>query len=147
MNEENLTPAIHEFSENKVEGRGMIKRVLIIALVVALGTLSGYFLSSLSAKNGLLTAPGKMIKTDTIIGSTDTKTFRDKAEGVLKKGGIGGEGTHKLERPGGVNQTVYLTSSVIDLDQFIGKKVRVWGETFKGDKAGWLMDVGKVELL
>jgi hypothetical protein len=26
-------------------------------------------------------------------------------------------------------------------------EVKVWGETYKGQKAGWLMDVGKVEVI
>jgi hypothetical protein len=42
---------------------------------------------------------------------------------------------------------VYLTSSTVDLSPFVGKKVRVWGQTFTGQKAGWLMDVGLVEVL
>jgi hypothetical protein len=25
--------------------------------------------------------------------------------------------------------------------------VKVWGETFKGQKAGWLMDVGRVKVM
>jgi hypothetical protein len=29
----------------------------------------------------------------------------------------------------------------------VGKKVQVWGETFKGQKAGWLMDVGRIKAL
>jgi hypothetical protein len=33
------------------------------------------------------------------------------------------------------------------LNEFVGKKVRVWGETHAGKKAGWLMDVGRVEAL
>ena len=68
-------------------------------------------------------------------------------EGNLESGGINGEGTHKLIRPGGDSQTVYLTSSVLDLNQFVGKKVKVWGQTFSAKKAGWLMDVGRVEVL
>ena len=36
-----------------------------------------------------------------------------------------------------------LTSVNIDLD----KKVKVWGETNTAQEAGWLMDVGKLELL
>ncbi len=67
--------------------------------------------------------------------------------GTLEKGGIDGEGTHKLIREGGESQTAYLTSSIIDLDPLVGKKVQVWGETFKGQKAGWLMDVGRVKVL
>jgi hypothetical protein len=29
----------------------------------------------------------------------------------------------------------------------VGKKVRVYGQTFAGQKAGWLMDVGYIEVL
>jgi len=52
-----------------------------------------------------------------------------------------------LQRTGGESQNVYLTSTAVDLSKFLGKKVRVWGETFQGEKAGWLMDVGLVEVL
>lgn len=81
-----------------------------------------------------------------VFGVPDEKTFRDDTEGVLIAGGLEGEGSHTLLRPGGVSQNVYLTSSVVQLDQFEGMRVRVWGETFKGQKAGWLMDVGRVEI-
>lgn len=142
---------VHEFSEKPKDQTKMVKTVGIIAIIVALGTLTGYVASNASSKgesdksgNGTI---HQIVKTDKIVGSTDSKTFRDKAEGTLQKGGIDGEGTHKLVRPGGDSQTVYLTSSVIDLNEYVGKKVRVWGETFAAQKAGWLMDVGKVELL
>lgn len=82
-----------------------------------------------------------------VFGVEDEKVFRDVAEGLLKSGGIDGEGSHRLERNGGVSQYVYLTSSVIDLDQFLNKEVKVWGETFEAQKAGWLMDVGRLEIL
>jgi hypothetical protein len=26
-------------------------------------------------------------------------------------------------------------------------EVKIWGETFKGQQAGWLMDVGRVEVI
>ena len=58
-----------------------------------------------------------------------------------------GEGSFHLERPGGTSQNVYLTSSTVDLSEYVGKKVKVYGETFQGEKAGWLMDVGLVEVL
>ncbi len=48
-----------------------------------------------------------------------------------------------LVRDGAV--PVALTSSVVDLSQYEGKKVKVYGETQKAIKEGWLMDVGKVE--
>jgi len=50
-------------------------------------------------------------------------------------------------RPGGESQTAYLTSSVLDLDEYVGKKVKVFGETFGSSQVGWLMDVGKVEVV
>jgi hypothetical protein len=125
--------------------------LMIVAalLVVGAGVASGWYLSG-TAKGSLLTkeekvAPGA--KTDGEVGLTDEETFRDSEEGVLEAGGIDGEGTHHLVRDGGPSQYVYLTSTVIDLESFKGKKVRVWGETFKGKKAGYLMDVGKIKLL
>jgi len=128
-----------------------LKTILVMFLsvsVVAAGVLTGYFLAQ-GKKTNLLekTTGAKMIKSEKMVGSTDKKSFRDVAEGKLERGGIDGEGTHKLIRPGGASQNVYLTSSVIDLEQYVGKKVRVWGETFAAQKAGWLMDVGRIELL
>ena len=69
------------------------------------------------------------------------------AEGTLKKGGIQDEGQFHLVRPGGDSQNVYLTSSIVDLSKFVDKKIKVWGQTQKARVAGWLMDVGKVEVL
>lgn len=111
-------------------------------VIIFLGITSGYLL----AKPKSLTDGLESQKTLQVIGTRDKETFRDSAEGILEVGGINGEGTHKLIRPGGESQTVYLTSSVVDLNQFVGKKVRVWGETFAAQKAGWLMDIGLIEL-
>lgn len=122
------------------------------ALIIILGVASGYFLSSQKTLPGLggktvnVPVSGKIEK-GAIYGSNDLKTFKDTAEGQLEKGGIDGEGSHQLVRPGGESQTVYLTSSIIDLDLFAGRKIKVWGETNKARKAGWLMDVGRVEVL
>ncbi|RLC30189.1 hypothetical protein DRH13_04710 [Candidatus Woesebacteria bacterium] len=79
-------------------------------------------------------------------GIADEATFRDTAEGVLEDGGIDGEGTHHLVREGGPSKYVYLTSTVIDLEAFVGKTVSVWGETISAQTAGWLMDVGKIKV-
>jgi len=65
----------------------------------------------------------------------------------LEKNGLDGEGTHRLIREGGPSQTAYVTSSTLDLDQFAGRKVQVWGETFRAQKAGWLMDIGRLKIL
>lgn len=125
---------------------------LVILLVILAGVGTGWYLSETGGGGILPTkievAPGAKVESGgKEVGLEDTATFRDKAEGVLEKGGIEGEGTHHLVRDGGPSQNVYLTSSVIDLDQFVSKKVEVWGETNKGDKAGWLMDVGKIKIL
>lgn len=82
-----------------------------------------------------------------VFGVNDPDTFKDDAEGYLEIGGLEGEGSHKLLREGGESQTIYLTSSITDLDTFDGMQVKIYGETFKGQKAGWLMDVGRVEVL
>lgn len=95
---------------------------------------------------GSSVAPNAIV-TDKEVGVKDTTTFRDSAQGVIQKGGLNGDGTHQLVREGGPSQTAYLVSSIVDLDQFVGKKVEVWGETFKAQKAAWLMDVGRVRIL
>ena len=79
----------------------------------------------------------------------DAASFRDKAEGVIENNDASdGEnfasGTHKLIR-GDESQTAYLTSSVLDLNEYVGQKVTVYGETFSSSQVGWLMDVGRVE--
>lgn len=87
------------------------------------------------------------IQSGDIFGVQDEQTFKDSAQGYLEKDGLDGEGSHKLLRAGGDSQTVYLTSSITDLDKFDGMEIKIWGETFKGQKAGWLMDVGRVEVI
>lgn len=129
---------------------------LLIIVFLGLGIYSGILLKSSKASGGSLVGgslsgiqaeiPESGVKVGDIFGSPDEKAFNTTATGVLDKGGLNGEGTHKLVRPGGVSQTVYLTSSVIDLDQLVNHQVTIWGETFKGQKAGWLMDVGRAKV-
>lgn len=121
-------------------------------IIILLGIATGYFLSTKGGQSGLGTKRTAQdtkegIKKGTVFGLDDLKTFKDSTEGVLEKGGINGEGSHHLVRPGGESQNVYLTSSIVDLDQFVGRKIKIWGETNKAQKAGWLMDVGRVEIL
>lgn len=121
---------------------------IVYALLIILGIGTGYLLSTnRNLVGGGLGNTFTAGKADNATGNTDTKVFKDSAEGTLEKGGINGEGTHKLIREGGESQTAYLVSSSVDLDTYIGKKVKVWGETFAAKKAAWLMDVGKVEIL
>ncbi len=123
-----------------------------IAILVIVGLISGGIVSMFIKPSGVdresaFTQPKKTKNIKMSAGIKDEKRFPDKAEGVLKEGGIDGEGNFHLVRPGGESQNVYLTSSTVDLSEFLGKKVRVWGETFKGEKAGWLMDVGYIEVI
>lgn len=115
-------------------------------LLIIFGAGTGYLLAGKTGGASLTSRLSSASK-GTEVGSTDVKIFKDTAEGILEAGGLDGEGTHKLLREGGPSQTAYLTSSVVDLNQFVGKKVQVWGETFKGQMAGWFMDVGRVKVL
>ncbi len=123
---------------------GMYIGAVVIAVA---GIISGYFLAQPGTTktegpgNTIISSDGK------IVGAEDTSMFKDSSEGTLEAGGINGEGTHKLIRPGGDSQTIYMTSTVIDLDIYVGKKVRVWGETQAAQTAGWFMDVGRLEIL
>ena len=119
----------------------------ILLIVIVVGLFIGFLLSltKKTATGGSLDS--KSAKVEKTAGIADKKTFKDKAEGILKEGGLDGEGNFHLERPGGESQNVYLTSTTVDLSQYINKKIRVWGETFSAEKAGWLMDVGLVEVL
>ncbi len=126
---------------------------LISVLIGALlfGLTSGYLLSFFSRKqSGSSLTNSKSGATDEsspmFSGLKDTKTFPDSAEGLLKEGGIEGEGSFHLERPGGASKNVYLTSTTVDLSVFVGKKVKVLGKTYEAQHAGWLMDVGYIEL-
>lgn len=125
----------------------------LVAIVAGIATgYGGYKLQAKTSIGGGSNKPIKQVAEGTVekgdvFGMEDEKTFKDSAEGYLEAGGLDGEGSHKLVRAGGESQTVYLTSSVTDLDKLVGMEVKVWGETFKGQTAGWLMDVGRIEVL
>lgn len=151
MNKNGLDLNLNQVSEN--ERREMPKSnrnitVVLIILVVCLGVFTGYQLSRRGSK--VLTS-GEISKEQMVkgkeFGAKDTSSFKDTAIGVLEKNGLESEGTHRLIREGGPSQTVFVLSSVLDLDQFIGQKIQVWGETNKAQKAGWLMDIGKIKIL
>lgn len=117
-------------------------------LVVIAGVGTGWLLLSNRGLggSGTPTVPGAETGPKEA-GLADEATFKDTADGVLAEGGVDGEGTHHLVRPGGASQNVYLTSTVIDLQSFVGKKVQVWGQTISAREAGWLMDVGKIKVV
>lgn len=147
-------PLVHDFNKNNLKSSLTPKIIGIFLGVIILGVLSGFFIAG---KSGNLVATGtktngvfnnsSQASKGTVVGADDSSTFKDTAEGTLKTGGINGEGAFHLERPGGESQNVYLTSSTVDLSKFIDKKIKVWGQTQKAQYAGWLMDVGKIEVL
>jgi hypothetical protein len=132
---------IHTLETKEVDGMSYVSFLTFIALAVVVGTVLGFGASRFGKKNSTNSTNKSTVQT---AGVVDKKTFKDSVEGILREGGIDGEGNFHLERPGGISQNVYLTSTTVDLSNYIGKKVKVWGQTFQGEKAGWLMDVGLV---
>lgn len=129
-------------SENPMR---LILGVIIAALI--LGSITGYVMSTKNGGGGSLKSAALSVGAPKS-AQQDTRTFKDFAIGTVKakplpSDGEYTEGTHTLIRDGAV--PVALTSSVVDLSQYEGKKVKVFGETQKALKEGWLMDVGKVE--
>jgi len=133
------------------------KKSLVLAagfsiLIILSGVATGYGISKLVASgSGTPVINGKsaeIVKTADEEGVKDASAYPDTATGEIKvnDGKVTAEGSHVLIRPGGVSQNVYLISSIVNLENYIGKKVQVWGQTFKGQKAGWLMDVGRVKV-
>jgi len=132
------------------------KKIFLLICLVAIGagTLTGFGAYKLNAKNGggqmvenVTIDDANKIKNGDVFGVQDKDTFADSAIGYVELGGVEGEGSHKLLREGGESQTVALTSSVVDLDKLVGAEVKLYGETFKAEKAGWFMDVGRVEVI
>ncbi len=129
-----------------------------VGLAIVLGLGTGYIVAAITKPAEVLplasttdnktgTTATTTIKVGQVFGSKDASAFKDSAEGIILAGGIGNEGSHHLVRAGGASQNVYLTSSVLDLKMFENTKVKIYGETFKGKKAGWLMDVGRAEVI
>lgn len=138
---------VHDFENKNSKLSFSPKIAAIFLIVVALGIGTGFIFSRTAGTTISQPADSSSITVGKSFGSNDKKTFNDEVEGELAKGGIEGEGQFHLVRPGGESQNVYLTSSIVDLSLFEGKKVKVWGQTQKAQYAGWLMDVGRVEVL
>lgn len=123
-----------------------------VALIVLAGIGTGYVLAKQSGPAGKAASIGSTqgvsqeVDNATVAGIADVAD-KDDAQGKLVKGGMDGEGSHHLERDGGPSQYVYLVSSVIDLDNYVDQEVHVWGDTFAAQKAGWFMDVVRLEVV
>lgn len=146
---------LHQFSQLKQKSnwREVLLPIGIILAIVLAGTTTGYFLANRGVSRPMVTKEleegVEMVSGPKEVGIKDVRVFRDTTSGKIETNDseVVTEGSHKLIRPGGESQTAYLTSSVVDLSQFLGKCVQVWGETFAAQKAGWLMDVGRVKIL
>ncbi|CAN5188092.1 hypothetical protein BH09PAT1_BH09PAT1_5470 [soil metagenome] len=155
MEEKSSSSLMHDFTgssskkKSKPNDGSSMKYIGIFIIVILLGVGTGYAIASMKGTTARKAAgaPTYSVGTGKTFGVTDTKDFPDIAQGSLKVGGIEGEGAFHLVRPGGDDQTVYMTSSTVDLSQFDGKDVKVWGKTQAAQHAGWLMDVGKVQVL
>lgn len=137
----------------------------LFAIVVVLALTSGFWLSRLipagssSTSSDLeMTSKSDLAESTDDISTTDqlkvgvlygntAALFSDSAIGVVEEGGLNGEGTHTLDREGGSDQTAVLTSSTVDLDLFVGKKVEVKGQTNNSPKVSWFMDVGSIKII
>ena len=125
--------------------------IVVVMLIIGAGVASGLVISSRVKSASTKTTQTSQEETvGEEVQKSFTQTFRDEAEGLIEKNDKldkYAQGTHMLIRPGGESQTAYLTSSVLDLSEYEGKKVKVYGETFGSSQVGWLMDVGKVDVL
>lgn len=140
---------VRQFDSKSTKSPKMMIAIVVVVMVI-LGAGSGFLIAKGTTANLEPTkqvTDKSQVSKGTAMGSNDTSTFKDTAEGVLKEGGIEGEGQYHLERPGGESQYVYLTSSTVDMSLVLNKKIKVWGQTQKAQHAGWLMDVGRVEVL
>ncbi len=151
-NERTYSPVMKKLS-TKPSAKKNMSLVLGVLTVIIAGITTGWFLSGGKTASNIQdsesgTARGVEVS-ETEAGFADESTFTEEQspEGILLEGGIEGEGTHYLDRGLGKDKYVYLTSTVIDLQSFVGKKVKVWGETLSGLHAGWLMDVGKIKVI
>src|SRR5260221_4975847 len=115
----------------------------VVVILIGLGV--GFLVSSKKSMTNSGARTSAVSVTQTEAGVKDLTNYKDTATGTLALGGIKGEGTYHLDRPGGATQTVYLNSTVVDMAPFVGKKVEVWGATVASHFAPWLMDVGKIK--
>jgi hypothetical protein len=151
-------PTITETPPKNNKNSKTIFFIIIVLAIVSVFLASRFWPSSKSnsniinniTQNNVTPADSLKSTSDLVIGQLygDTgKTFTDTATGIILKGGINGEGTHTLQREGGKTQNAALTSSTVDLDLFIDKKVEIKGETNSSTKAGWFLDVGIIKIM
>jgi len=145
-------PVVRQFSPQPVNQSSASKNMLLAIITIAVvlsGVGVGYLLSGVSGDSAasLGSKESTIVVSKNEAGISDESLFSTTTDGVLEEGGIGDEGTHHLVRGVGPSQYAYLTSTSVNLDDFVGKKVQIWGDTISGKKAGWLIDVGKIKVI
>jgi len=112
--------------------------VLGVVVIVSLGAFSGWLLSNTGQSTGeelqSQVGEGQKPQKGEEFGVQDKATFSDHAIGEVAEGGVNGEGTHHLLREGGPSQTVFLFSSVLDLNDFVGRKIEAESVRLKNDQ-------------
>ena len=156
------TPSAPVKTSNTITNQALFSLPVVI-FVIVIAIVTGFGLSRLFPKSSTSlsinsksnsSAPvstdnitsGDQLVAGKLYGSTDPG-FTDTAQGTIEKGSINGVGTHILNREGGATQRASLTSSTVDLDLFVGKKVEVNGQTNTSNKTGWLLDVGSIKII
>ena len=125
------------------------KLVVGVVAIIFMGSLTGFVLSR--GKTAKATKEGSispdLIKASNEAGYKDTKLFESIVTGIVKKGGLFGDGTHSLIKDSNPKNPAALLSSVVDLDEYVDRHVQVWGRSQKGLKAAWLLEVGRIKIL
>lgn len=148
MQDTNPQPLQNAVSQvKKIDFKKNIPFILGVFGVVIAGIFAGWLITGKMGLTASKPTSSGIKVTANEAGILSDNFKGDTATGKLVDGGINGEGSYHLERDGGAVKNVYLTSSVIDLSSFVGKKVEVWGETLAAKKAGWLMDVVKIKVV
>jgi len=123
---------------------------LAISLPIALGIITGVYFGGQDffdrAVYRDVSGHSTVLAKGQEVGVNDKNSNRDSAIGLLVKSDDQAKGTYKLMR-GTDALTVYLTSSTMDLGQFVGRGVQVWGETFQRKNIGWFMDAVKLKVI
>ena len=95
--ESQSVPLVKELSYGQEKKPFPLGKIITGVIIVFLGVGTGYVLNQkFGPPSPVTTGKGetpKMIQTNKIVGSTDTKTFRDSATGIIQKDGIDGEGS------------------------------------------------------
>jgi len=155
MEEKTSSSLMHDFTGSSGKKKSSktsanpMKYLGIFLVVILLGVGTGFAIASMrgTAARKAAGVPTYNVSTGKVFGTQSTEGYDAEApEGILKEGGKGGEGAFHIEREGGEARFVYITSSNVDLSQFVGKKVKVWGKSQQAQNVGWLLDVGRLEV-